>query len=49
MTEQKKIRHSEYYNLQEVFDKLYAHSKQGEVFTRAYLKTKSCTKGTLMI
>lgn len=33
MTKQKKLRHSEYYNLQEVFDKLYAHSKQGEVFT----------------
>lgn len=33
MTKQKKLRHLEYYDLQEVFDKLYADSKQGEVFT----------------
>lgn len=33
MTKQKKLRHSEYYDLQEVFDKLYAQSKQGDVFT----------------
>lgn len=30
---QKKLRHSEYYDLQECFDNLYAKSKQGEVFT----------------
>lgn len=30
---QKKLRHSEYYDLQECFDDLYAKSKQGEVFT----------------
>lgn len=30
---QKKLRHSEYYDLQEYFDNLYAKSKQGEVFT----------------
>lgn len=30
---QAKLRHSEYYDLQSVFDKLYADSKQGEVFT----------------
>lgn len=33
MTKQKKLRHLEYYDLQNVFDKLYADSKQGEVFT----------------
>ena len=33
MTKQKKLRHLEYYDLQEVFDKLYAGSKQGEIFT----------------
>ena len=30
---QKKLRHSEYYDLQECFDNLYAKSKQGEAFT----------------
>lgn len=30
---QKKLRHSEYYDLQEYFDNLYAKSKQGKVFT----------------
>ena len=30
---QKKIRHMEYYNLVDVFDKLYADSKDGKVFT----------------
>lgn len=34
MTKQKKLRHLEYYDLQECFDKLYAKSKQGEVFTK---------------
>ena len=29
----KKLRHSEYYDLQECFDNLYAKSKQGEAFT----------------
>ena len=33
MTKQKKLRYSEYYNLQDLFDKLYADSKQGKVFT----------------
>ncbi len=33
MTKQKKLRHLEYYDLQGVFDKLYADSKRGEVFT----------------
>ncbi len=33
MTKQKKLRHLEYYDLQSVFDKLYADSKRGEVFT----------------
>lgn len=33
MTKQKKLRHLEYYDLQECFDSLYAKSKQGEVFT----------------
>ena len=33
MTKRKKLRHSEYYDLQDCFDKLYAKSKQGEVFT----------------
>lgn len=33
MTKQKKLRHLEYYDLQERFDELYAKSKQGEFFT----------------
>ena len=33
MTKKKKLRHSEYYDLQGCFDKLYAKSKQGDVFT----------------
>ena len=33
MTKQKKLRHLEYYDLQECFDNLYARSKQGELFT----------------
>lgn len=34
MTKQKKLRHLEYYDLQECFDDLYAKSKQSEVFTK---------------
>ena len=34
MTKQKKLRHLEYYDLQECFDDLYAKSRQGEVFTK---------------
>lgn len=34
MTKQKKIRHLEYYDLQECFDSLYAKSKQGDIFTK---------------
>ena len=34
MTKQKKLRHSEYYDLQPVFDKLYADSQQGKIFTK---------------
>ncbi len=33
MTKHKKLRHSEYYDLQDCFDKLYEKSKQGDVFT----------------
>lgn len=33
MTKQKKLRHLEYYNLQEIFDKLYADSKSDKIFT----------------
>lgn len=33
MTKQKKLRHSEYYDMQLVFDKLYADSKHGKIFT----------------
>ena len=33
MTKQKKLRHLEYYDLQNCFDNLYAKSKQGELFT----------------
>ena len=33
MTKHNKLRHSEYYDLQDCFDKLYAKSKQGDVFT----------------
>ncbi len=32
MTKQKKLRHSEYYDLQPVFDKLYADSQNGRIF-----------------
>ena len=32
MTKQKKLRHSEYYDMQPVFDKLYADSKSGKIF-----------------
>ena len=32
MTKQKKLRHSEYYDMQPLFDKLYANSKNGKVF-----------------
>lgn len=34
MTKQKKLRHSEYYDLQPVFDKLYADSQKGKIFTK---------------
>lgn len=34
MTKQKKLRHSEYYDLQPVFDRLYAESQQGKIFTK---------------
>ncbi|MBR5088963.1 MAG: group II intron reverse transcriptase/maturase [Ruminiclostridium sp.] len=33
MTKQKKLRHSEYYDMQPVFDKLYSDSKNGKIFT----------------
>ena len=33
MTKHKKLRHLEYYDLQDCFDRLYAKSKQGDVFT----------------
>ena len=33
MTKQKKLRHLEYYDLQNCFDNLYAKSKRGELFT----------------
>ena len=33
---QKKIRHSEYYNLTDTLDKLYAKSEQGQVFNKLY-------------
>lgn len=32
MTKVKKLRHNEYYDMQEIFDKLYADSKQGRTF-----------------
>ena len=34
MTKQKKLRHTEYYDLQPVFDKLYADSQQGKIFMK---------------
>ena len=34
MTKQKKLRHSEYYDMQPTFDKLYADSKNGKTFTK---------------
>ena len=33
MTKHKKLRHLEYYDMQDCFDSLYAKSKQGDVFT----------------
>ena len=33
MTKHKKLRHLEYYDLQETFDKLYENSKQNKIFT----------------
>lgn len=33
MTKQKKLRHCEYYDLQPVFDRLYADSQNGKIFT----------------
>lgn len=35
MTKQKKLRHSEYYDMQPTFDKLHADSKNGKTFTKA--------------
>ena len=32
MTKQKKLRHNEYYNMQEIYDSLYSDSKEGKVF-----------------
>lgn len=34
MTKQKKLRHLEYYDLQDTFDKLYADSKNNKIFTK---------------
>ena len=34
MTKQKKLRHSEYYDLQPVFDRLYTKSQQDKIFTK---------------
>lgn len=39
MTKQKKLRHLEYYDLQERFDELFAKSKQGELFTNMLAKS----------
>ena len=36
MTKQKKLRHSEYYDMQPLFDKLYADSKNGKVFNNLF-------------
>lgn len=33
---QKKLRHAEYYDLTETFDRLYAESRDGKVFTNLY-------------
>ncbi|XCH79221.1 MAG: group II intron reverse transcriptase/maturase [Candidatus Dehalobacter alkaniphilus] len=41
MTKQKKLRHSEYYDLQPTFDMLYADSGQGKTFTKL-MKIISC-------
>ena len=32
MTKVKKLRHNEYYNIQDTFDKLFAESQQGKKF-----------------
>ncbi len=41
MTKQKKLRHSEYYDLQPIFDKLYSDSQTGKIFTNL-LEIISC-------
>ncbi len=41
MTKHKKLRHNEYYDLQSVFDKLYADSKEGKSFS-ALMPLISC-------
>lgn len=41
MTKQKKLRHNEYYDLQPTFDKLYADSQDGKIFTNL-LEIISC-------
>lgn len=45
MTKQKKLRHSEYYDLQPVFDKLYADSPVGDIQTKKpiFKKKKVCS------
>lgn len=45
MTKQKKLRHSEYYDLQPTFDKLYADSQNGKVFNDL-LEVISCEEWT---
>ena len=37
--ENKVLRHNEYYAIQDVFDGLYAKSKQGAIFNVAYNKS----------
>lgn len=41
MIKQKKLRHSEYYDLQPIFDKLYSDSQEGKIFTKL-LEIISC-------
>ena len=33
MTKQKKLRHAEYYDMQNILDELYAESKDNKIFT----------------
>lgn len=35
-----KLRHAEYYDMQNIFDELYAKSRDGEIFNNLKLRTR---------